>query len=155
MQRRHYRAAGGVVLDRAGRVLLLEREVVRGDRRIREVRLPKGHIEAGETDEQAALREVHEESGYGSLRVLLDLGRADVSFTSMGDDVTRTDHYYLMRLLSDQRGTPTASGEEALFVPLWVADLATAERTLTYESERVYVQRARQAFHLIDPRDDA
>ena len=40
--------------------------------------LPKGHIEAGESAQQAALREVCYETGYGDL-ILLQLSPCDVS----------------------------------------------------------------------------
>ena len=65
---------GGLLVDRierhghgddrpGGRVLLIERTV---DGR-HEVRLPKGHIDAGESAHQAALREVCEETGIDDL----------------------------------------------------------------------------------------
>jgi ADP-ribose pyrophosphatase YjhB (NUDIX family) len=149
MPQRRYRAAGGVVLDRRDRVLLLERDVVRGQRSLHEVRLPKGHIEAGEADTEAAIREVREESGYQELAVLADLGLGEITFKSRGQQVTRSEHYFLMRLLADERGTPTAQGEEALFVPLWASDFESAERSLTYEGERAFVRRARDAYRVL------
>src|SRR5262245_26529120 len=123
MKQVHYRAAGGIVLDSAGRVLLLQRDVVRAGTNTRELRLPKGHIEPGESDEQAAVREVAEESGYFALELLCDLGSHEHSFEHDGEAITRKEHYYLMRLTSDERRAPTATGEEALFVPVWVEDL--------------------------------
>jgi 8-oxo-dGTP pyrophosphatase MutT (NUDIX family) len=146
MKQVRYRAAGGVVVDRAGRVLLLQRQVRRGDRIVHEVRLPKGHIEAGESDVEAAVREVREESGYQEFAILADLGSAEISFDSRGERVTRNEHYYLMRLLSTDRGLPTGLGEEALFEPLWVADLAQAELSLTYDGERAFARRASVAY---------
>jgi 8-oxo-dGTP diphosphatase len=50
-------AAGGVVVDDDGYVLLVHRP------RYDDWSLPKGHVEPGETFEQAALREVLEETG--------------------------------------------------------------------------------------------
>jgi 8-oxo-dGTP diphosphatase len=50
-------AAGGVVLDGEGRVALVHRP------RYDDWSLPKGKLDAGETFEQAALREVEEETG--------------------------------------------------------------------------------------------
>jgi ADP-ribose pyrophosphatase YjhB (NUDIX family) len=56
---RKWTSAGGLVVDRKGRVALV-RERKRGERRWT---LPKGKLEDGETLEEAALREVHEEAG--------------------------------------------------------------------------------------------
>ncbi len=140
----YYRAAGGVVVDRWGHVLLLERDVVRDGRPVHEVRLPKGHVEPGESDEEAALREVCEESGYCDLLILADLGTARSEFDFEGRHIVRDEHYFLMGLKSPtwsgQRTDPTK--EEALFRVTWVKDLATAQRMLSYESEREFARRA-------------
>ena len=77
LKRVRYAAAGGVVVQRdvlqglpaaETHLLLLDRP------RRAEVRLPKGHIDPGESAEEAALRETCEESGYCDLDVLADLG---------------------------------------------------------------------------------
>jgi 8-oxo-dGTP pyrophosphatase MutT (NUDIX family) len=141
-----YSAAGGVVQDAAGRVLLIERVVLRNGSLVHEVRLPKGHIEPGESDEQAALREVCEETGYCSLQVVADLGDDFSHFVHNGRPVRRREHYFLMRLAGPNRSEPTFDSphaEEALFQPRWVADLATAEQQITFESERRFIRRAR------------
>ena len=77
---RKYKSAGGVVLNDAGQVLLLERHVPREDTASYEIRLPKGHIKKRETVEEAALREVGEESGYWGLEIVADLGKGKVEF---------------------------------------------------------------------------
>lgn len=142
-----YSAAGGVVQDDAARVLLIERLVLRNGSLVHEVRLPKGHVEAGESDEQAALREVCEETGYCGLRVLADLGEDFTQFTYDGRPVRRREHYYLMRLTDPRRGQPafdSPHAEEALFRPRWAAHLADAEEQITFESERRFIRRARE-----------
>jgi ADP-ribose pyrophosphatase YjhB (NUDIX family) len=53
-------SAGGVVIDRRGRIALVRQRDRKGRWRWT---FPNGRIEAGETTEAAALREVHEESG--------------------------------------------------------------------------------------------
>jgi 8-oxo-dGTP pyrophosphatase MutT (NUDIX family) len=143
MQLREYTAAGGVVLDGEDRVLLLERWVQRDAGLIHEIRLPKGHVDPGETDEQAALREVCEESGYCSCQVLADLGTSFTEFTNPREHVGRKEHYFLMRVTEGaQRAPEYQDPDEALFRVLWAADLDEAERMLTYESEKQYARRA-------------
>ncbi len=142
---RAYRAAGGVVLDDQDKVLTIERWVVREGRLVHEIRLPKGHVETGESDEEAALREVCEETGYCDLQVIDDLHEQITEFQWRGEFVHRTEHYYLMRLKSDDQDGPhfdSEHSEEALFRPCWEPDLATAAKKATFPSERVFLMRA-------------
>ena len=90
-----YTAAGGVLTDTDGSHVLM---LIRPE--IDEVRLPKGHVEPDETSEQAALREVAEESGYDDIEIIADLGKQLVAFPLGSKIVQRTEHYYLMRARS-------------------------------------------------------
>jgi 8-oxo-dGTP pyrophosphatase MutT (NUDIX family) len=148
MKTREYRAAGGVVCDDAGRALIIERTIQRGDGCVHEVRLPKGHVEAGETDAQAALREVCEETGYCGTEIVADLGEAITEFVWNDTLVRRNEHYYLMRLADPTQRPPhfdSPTAEEARFLTRWLATLADAAAELTYDSERAFVARARTA----------
>ncbi len=137
-----YQAAGGVVLDSTGRVLLIER-TVDGQH---EIRLPKGHINPGETAQAAALREVCEETGYCDLNILADLGWQTTEFLYQQKQVQREERYYVMRLASDRlQPAKFSSQREALFQNLWVADLDEAETLLTFESEKSVARKARAA----------
>src|ERR1700709_2499146 len=51
--------------------------------------LPKGHIEAGETAEQAAVREVEEETGIAGV-ILGELGTIDFWFVADGRRIHKT-----------------------------------------------------------------
>jgi 8-oxo-dGTP pyrophosphatase MutT (NUDIX family) len=144
---REYRAAGGVVIDNAGRVLLIERWVLRGGQPAFEIRLPKGHVEAGETDQQAAVRETCEETGYCDVEVIADLGEYLNEFILPDERVLRHEHFYLMRLTDTAPGEPhfdSANADEARFRPRWAENLAEAESLITFGSEREFIARARK-----------
>jgi ADP-ribose pyrophosphatase YjhB (NUDIX family) len=123
----HYSTAGGVVVHE-GKMLLLDRPGRQ------EVRLPKGHIEAGETPEATALRETSEESGYADLSILASLGSQTTEFDHQGTHIVRLEYYYLMRLQS-QRQQRRSPKDELQFQPRWVA-LTQAAELLTYEAEK-------------------
>ena len=127
MKSTRYLAAGGVVIH-AGRMLLLDRPS-RG-----EIRLPKGHVDPGESVEETALRETEEESGYADLEIVQDLGRRVVEFEYNGRRVVREEHYFLMRLRSD-RQTPRDAKDHAQFEVLWVAAHEAPDQ-LTYAAEQ-------------------
>jgi 8-oxo-dGTP pyrophosphatase MutT (NUDIX family) len=130
-----YSAAGGVVVDDE-RVLVLRRPSRD------EVRLPKGHLKKRESAQEAALREVREESGYGDLEVVADLGQQVVEFNYQGTHVVRDERYYLMRLRG--AGQVERAGGEDQFIPDWVT-WEKALDELSFEAEREWVRRARTA----------
>ncbi|HPO14497.1 MAG TPA: NUDIX domain-containing protein [Candidatus Hydrogenedentes bacterium] len=143
MKTKFHTVAGGVVINTEGRVLVLERRVEREGRIVHEIRLPKGHIDPGETAEEAALREVGEESGYWRAVIISDLGVAHSTFDFKGKHHERDERYFLMRLENAVREAPRPSGkEEALFQPQWL-DLKEAEKSMTYASEQEFIRRAR------------
>jgi len=132
-----YTAAGGVVTRQNHTEVLL---LIRPARD--EVRLPKGHVDAGETPEQAALREIAEESGYDDLELCASLGTQLVSFLANNRIVRRTEYYYLLsaRSMHQCERLPEDVGQ---FFTVWVSwDEAQAE--LTFEAEQEWLRRARQ-----------
>jgi 8-oxo-dGTP pyrophosphatase MutT (NUDIX family) len=132
-----YEAAGGVVIDHSGRVLVLCRPS-RG-----EVRLPKGHVEKGESHLEAARREVAEESGYSELRLLADLGHQVVKFEYRGRRIVRDEYYFLLQL-QDASHQVKREARELQFEPAWIG-WEQALMELSFESEREWVRRARAA----------
>ena len=139
---RHHQTAGGIVVNARGEFLVLVRDVVREGKIVHEVRLPKGHIDPGETDEVAAKREVLEESGYGATEIVADLGTARSFFHFRDEDHVRDERYFLMRLTEDVREAPQPTHpDEALFEPQWLSP-TDAVAALTYDSEQDFAQRA-------------
>jgi 8-oxo-dGTP diphosphatase len=80
------RAAGGVILDDQGRVAVVYRP------KYDDWTFPKGKLERGESEEEAAVREVHEETGLD-----VELGR-ELGCVEYTDPRGRpkTVHYWLM-----------------------------------------------------------
>jgi 8-oxo-dGTP pyrophosphatase MutT (NUDIX family) len=142
MQTLEYAAAGGVIIHE-GQMLLLDRPTRD------EVRLPKGHVDPGEKDDETAVRESIEETGYADLEIVSDLGVRLVEFDSEGRHYRRTEHYYLMRKTSDRRIKRPPKDEEQ-FRPLWVA-MAEAVKMLTFMDEREVALRAINAYQKINP----
>jgi len=67
---------------------------------------PKGKLEAGETPQQAAVREVGEEVGVTPLRVVAEVGTTRYRF-HIGNQVCRkTVHWFLMQVPPDAQCTP-------------------------------------------------
>src|SRR5438034_2068804 len=110
---REYEAAGGVVV-RDGKVLLLRRPARR------EIRLPKGHVEPGESRQETALREVREEGGVAHPRLVADLGQQRTEFEHEGFHIIRQESYFLMTL-DDATPCPRAPDDAAEFEPFWTA----------------------------------
>ena len=131
-----YTAAGGVLVDASGTQVLL---LIRPSRD--EVRLPKGHVEPGETLQDAALREVIEESGYADIVVIKELGEQLVAFQYNGRQVQRTEYYFLMRARSKQLH-PRPEVDENQFFATWV-DWEQANMVITFDAEREWLKRAR------------
>ena len=137
LQRVDETSAGGLVLDQRSpdaRGALIGRL----DRRGRLLwSLPKGHVEAGETEPEAAVREVREETGiHGD--VLGKLGTIDFWFVADGRRVHKTVHHYL--LLATEPDQPLSDADAEVSEVAWVP-MAELPSRLAYADERRLVGR--------------
>jgi ADP-ribose pyrophosphatase YjhB (NUDIX family) len=135
-------SAGGLVVDRvaAPQVAAL---IGRHDRHGRLLwSLPKGHLEDGETAEDAAIREVEEETGIRG-RVLAPLGTIDYWFVVEDRRIHKTVHHYLLEAFGGELSDEDIEVEEVAWVPL--TDLP--ER-LAYADERRLVASAHSMLEL-------
>jgi mutator protein MutT len=130
-------SAGGLVIDTTGKLGLLigrrDQKDASGQRILWS--LPKGHIEEGETPEQAALREVQEETGIESA-IEKSLGVIDFWFMAGGKRIHKTVHHYLFR----ESGGLLAAQESEVDEVAWFPLAEIVER-LAYPDEKKLIAR--------------
>ena len=98
--------------------------------------LPKGHLEAGETLEQAAIREVAEETGItGS--IIGTLGTIDFWFVVDGRRIHKTVHHFLMRAVGGELSDADIEVTKVAWVPL-----PQIAEQLAYSDERHLLDQA-------------
>ncbi|KAA8830093.1 MULTISPECIES: NUDIX hydrolase [Bifidobacterium] len=123
-------SAGGLIFDDKDRVAIIARHSRSGHL---EWCLPKGHIEKGETPEQTAVREVHEETGILG-EVITSIATIDYWFTGTAQRVHKLVHHYALRRISGEltvEGDPDHEAEDAIWVRF--DDLSDV---LSYPNER-------------------
>jgi ADP-ribose pyrophosphatase YjhB (NUDIX family) len=129
-------SAGGLVLDLGGDVPR-GALIARTDRHGRLLwSLPKGHIEAGETAEQAAVREVEEETGIAG-EILAELGTIDFWFVADGQRIHKTVQHYLLRATGGELSDADIEVTAVAWVPL-----PDIRKQLAYPDERGLVDTA-------------
>jgi 8-oxo-dGTP pyrophosphatase MutT (NUDIX family) len=129
-------SAGGVVYQRSDEgveVVLAARRTRRGDLAWG---LPKGLVEPDETPEQAAVREVREETGLEAV-VEVSLGEIRYFYVWEGVRVRKAVHFFLMRAT----GGDVSQHDDEMEEVRWFA-LSVALRRATYKGEREVLQRA-------------
>jgi 8-oxo-dGTP diphosphatase len=122
--------------------------VVRGDEMIvivpvkraadgrRVVGLPKGHLDGDETPEEAARREVAEETGVQA-ELIEELGDVTYGYERRGRRVEKVVRFYLFEYRAGDVADHDHEIEEARWMPI-----REALEELSYEGERAIVQRA-------------
>ncbi|MGI9189399.1 MAG: NUDIX hydrolase [Longimicrobiaceae bacterium] len=127
-------SAGGVVFRCRGGIVrvLLVRD------RYGHWGLPKGHVEAGETASEAALREVREETGLSELAMGRELDTIDWFFRFGGQTIHKYCHFFLVEAL---RGEAVPQPEEGVSECVWLS-IPEAIEAIAYENAREVLRLA-------------
>jgi 8-oxo-dGTP pyrophosphatase MutT (NUDIX family) len=131
-------SAGGLVIDSTGtKGLLIGRRDLKDQSRERLLwSLPKGHIEEGETPEQAAIREVAEETGIQS-EIARELGVIDFWFMAGGNRIHKTVHHYLFKEVGGELAPQITEVDDVGWFPLGeIVDL------LAYPDEKKLIAKS-------------
>lgn len=123
-------SAGGLIFDDQNRVAIIARHSRSGHL---EWCLPKGHIEKGETPQQTAVREVHEETGILG-EVIDSIATIDYWFTGTTQRVHKLVHHFALKQTGGEltvEGDPDHEAEDAIWVRF--EDL---DDVLSYPNER-------------------
>lgn len=136
-------SAGGVVFRRDGddvHILLIRDPYANWG-------LPKGHLEPDETPEQAALREVTEETGLQDLDLIERLPTIDWYFRDRGRLIHKFCHFYLVESIA---GEPVPQTEEGITDCVWCEVEAALER-VSYANAREVIRAARSLLGVTQP----
>lgn len=132
-------SAGGVVYRKRGAVV--EVAIIKVGPVVR-WQLPKGIVDEGETPEQAAIREVREETGLNA-KIESNLETIEYWYVSSGKTgkvrYHKFVHFYLMKYRSGKTDDHDHEVLEARWVPI-----VDAIRMLSFKSERELVEKAKE-----------
>ena len=134
---REFSAGGVLVRTIRGRPHLA---AIRPGGRERIWALPKGHIDAGETAAETAVREVREETGVEG-QLLEKLGDVRYVFTWQGERIFKVVSFFLLQAGRGRIGAIDESMRIEVAEARWLP-LVDASRLLTYGGEREMAAKA-------------
>lgn len=131
-------SAGGVVLNDQNKVLVIKTKNLKNQI---VYTFPKGHIEKNETSQQAALREVKEETGVEA-EIIKKIKDVEYWFYHDGNKVHKKVTWYFMKPLKINSNTNVEVEET-----FWY-DIKGVEKILSYNSDKQLIQELRKMLNL-------
>lgn len=134
---KHLHSAGGVIYRKTGHVFEIALIAIR-DRAV--WTLPKGIIDKDEKPEQAAVREIEEETGLTG-RIKDKLGEKSYWFSLKGENVKcrKTVTYFLLEYIEGAITKQCTEVDDAIWI-----DIDEALKQLSYKNDREIVERAKE-----------
>ncbi len=101
---------------------------------------PKGHLESGERAEDAALREVREETGIADVDLRGTIETIDWYFRFRGQLIHKVCHFFLMETA---QAHTSPQGTEGITACQWVR-FDEASSAISYANARLVLRRAQE-----------
>jgi 8-oxo-dGTP pyrophosphatase MutT (NUDIX family) len=133
-RREREHSAGGVVVRGQDTIVIVPTRRTAAGRQV--LALPKGHVDPGESEAQAAAREVREEAGVEA-ELVEKLGDVRYWYQRDGKRIAKRVAFYLF----DYRSGDPADHDTEVEVARWMP-LSEAVEALSYKGEREMAERA-------------
>jgi len=128
-------SAGGIILKKVKsriKILVTQHSKHKG------WEFPKGHLEAGETSAQAALREVEEETGVRG-EIIEKAGKCEYFYYDSGEKVFKTVNYFFVKYLDEGEATTAFEVSDRIWLPI-----EGVEERLTFKSSKEMWRKAKE-----------
>jgi bis(5'-nucleosidyl)-tetraphosphatase len=124
------KSAGGIVLNEKCEVLIVNQNHLSWS-------LPKGHVEANETDLEAAIREIYEEAGVSQVELIQPLGSYSRYRIGLNDNDDKAEYKTLVFFLFTTKETLLSPKDPNNPIAKWV-NRANVKPLLTHKADQKF-----------------